>query len=64
MRTGTVNLIITCALNKKYFAPWDELTPEQQAMFNDKSTQCDGLGDFGWWCIGCDFCYDRDGEEG
>jgi len=59
MRTGIVELGITCLLDDEYFSPWDELTPEQRLVFETKATQCDGIGQFGWWCIGCDFCHDH-----
>lgn len=58
MRTAEVTMVIECALEKEHFAPWEKLTPEQRALFNDKTTNCDGIGVFGWWCAGCDFCLD------
>ena len=55
-RTAIVKLIIICELDQEYFAPWDELSPEQQAIFTDRSCKCDDENDFGPFCIDCDFC--------
>jgi len=65
MQTRTVDVImtITCKLDQEYFGPWEKLTLEQQAVFDDKSADCDGAGDFGPWCVGCDFCKDWDVED-
>lgn len=56
MREGIVKLIIKCELDEAHFAPWEEMTPEQQAFFRNQYTHCDGGGVMGSWCRGCDFC--------
>lgn len=58
---GTLD--ITCELNSEYFQDWNDLTEEQQAMFDDKATRCDGGGRMGVWCVGCDFCSDYEFED-
>jgi len=58
MRKGTTTLEIVCELNEEYFAPWEELTDEQKAIFEKKQTRCEGIGLFGWWCTMCDFLHD------
>ena len=58
MRKETIFIDITCMLDMEYFRPWKELTQEQQKVFEDKHTRCDGSGAIGYWCAGCDFCDD------
>ena len=59
-RTGVIEIEIVCELDSEYLASWEELTEEQRAIFNDKTTHCDGTGNFSSLCIGCDFCQDWD----
>ena len=57
MRTETVCYQITCQLDDLYFTtPWDKLKPEQQSVFDDAHTRCDGGGAIGEWCRTCAFC--------
>lgn len=64
MRSGEFVLVIECELDGVFFAPWEELTEEQQSVFNYHSTNCDGSGSMGTWCRGCDFCCLMETEEG
>lgn len=54
-RVGKIELRIICELDKAYFIPWDELASGQLAVLEDRATNCDGTGEFGWWCIDCRF---------
>ena len=56
MRKGEVVLKVVCALDEDHFGPWEELTDEQRAVFDDHATRCNGAGIMGSWCGDCHFC--------
>lgn len=57
-RQETISIDIVCKLDTEYFGPWDQLTPEQQSVFDNEHTRCDGSGTIGSWCWRCVFCED------
>ena len=63
MRKGVIEVTVVCELDQEYFAPWEDLTLEQQAIFKKRSTNCDGVGYLSQGCVGCDFCHDTELED-
>ena len=54
MRTRT--LYISCKAPLELFTlPWDELTPAQQALFDESKIPCQESGSLWAWCDRCPF---------
>ena len=55
--TRTLVITITCSASLELFTKdFDELSPEQQGLFNESKIPCQESGALGYWCIkGCPF---------
>ena len=64
-RKAEVILEIVCRLSEEFFGDWEDLTPEQQSVFQNDTAQCDGSGAMGTWCDGCAFCiiFDEEADD-
>jgi len=52
----TVYHDIWCNLEDEMFVP--DLTPEQDEFFKEEGgTNCEGSGEMGQWCEGCNHCF-------
>jgi len=56
MRSAEIIMVIECELDDILFGPWEELTKEEQSVFDYHHTNCDGSGAMGTWCRDCHFC--------
>ena len=62
-RSVQATVDIWCKLGAEFFENWDTLSEEQQAVFKEHKTKCEGSGVFGPACLDCHFCEDYDWEN-
>lgn len=44
MRKAIIQIEIECKLDEEHFAPWEELTPSQQKVFEEETPRCEDSG--------------------